>query len=123
ADPNGKGTLLYDQVSQDNVPLQRYLKWSLTLHGDEAEHAVMQVADLHHELPKHEVIHISFSGQCEPMAKMFAFLKSELKETVTILPTIYPHRDFTLIDILPPGVTKGTGVERLASINNFTAEM
>ncbi|MGH9949725.1 MAG: HAD family hydrolase, partial [Pyrinomonadaceae bacterium] len=43
ADPNGKGTLLYDQVSQDNVPLQRYLKWSLTLHGDEAEHAVMPV--------------------------------------------------------------------------------
>ena len=46
ADPHGKGTLLYDRVSDDNVPLQKYLTWSRGLHGDEADDAVHHVAVL-----------------------------------------------------------------------------
>ena len=122
ADPHGKGSMLYDQVSAENIPLQRYLEWATRLHGDEAESAVIHVADLHDALPDHEVIHISFSGQCEPMARMFAFLQGELSEAVKILPTIYPKLDFTLIDILPPNASKGTGVEKLAILNGLTAE-
>jgi Cof subfamily protein (haloacid dehalogenase superfamily) len=114
ADPHGKGSLLYDRVSDDNLPLQRYLAWATRLHGDEAEEAVLHVADLHNALPDHEVIHISFSGSCEAMRQMLAFLEEELANSVTILPTIYPRLDFTLIDILPPGSTKGTGVRTLA---------
>lgn len=122
ADPHGKGSMLYDRISADNIPLQRYLEWSTRLHGDEAEHAVMHVADLHDALPDHEVIHISFSGQCEPMSRMLDFLDDELGNTVKILPTIYPHLDFTLIDILPPDASKGTGVEKLAILNGLTAQ-
>jgi hydroxymethylpyrimidine pyrophosphatase-like HAD family hydrolase len=122
ADPHTKGTLLYDRISDDNVPLKRYLEWSERLHGDEAQEAVMHVADLHDALPDHEVIHISFSGACEPMDRMLAFLNDELTDSVTILPTIYPHLDFTLIDILPPDASKGTGVEKLAIMNGLTAE-
>ncbi len=114
ADPHGKGSLLYDRVSDDNIPLQRYLEWAKRLHGDEAEHAVSHVADLHDALPRHEVIHISFSGTCDAMGRMLGFLDDELAGSVTILPTIYPRLDFTLIDILPPGATKGTGLEVLA---------
>src|SRR6187549_82736 len=40
ADPHGKGTLLYDRVSDDNLPLQKYLGWAQRLHGEEAAHAV-----------------------------------------------------------------------------------
>jgi len=122
ADPHGKGSMLYDRISADNVPLQRYLEWSTRLHGDEAEHAVIHVADLHDALPDHEVIHISFSGQCEPMTHMLAFLEDELGDAVKILPTIYPMLNFTLIDILPPDASKGTGVEKLAILNGLTAE-
>ena len=122
ADPHGKGSMLYDCVSDDNIPLQRYIEWAKRLHGDEAEHAVIHVEDLNDALPGYEVIHISFSGQCEPMERMFKFLEAELNGTVTILPTIYPHLDFTLIDILPADASKGTGVEKLATINGFTAE-
>lgn len=122
ADPHGKGSMLYDRISADNIPLQRYLEWSTRLHGDEAEHAVMHVHDLHDALPDHEVIHISFSGPCEPMRKMLAFLEDELGNSVKILPTIYPSLDFTLIDILPPDASKGTGVEKLAILNGLTAE-
>ena len=122
ADPRGKGSMLYDRVSDDNIPLQRYIEWAKHLHGDEADHAVLHVDDLHEELPAHEVIHISYSGQCEPMARMFQYLEAELDGSVTILPTIYPHLDFTLIDILPSDASKGTGVEKLAAINGLVAE-
>jgi Cof subfamily protein (haloacid dehalogenase superfamily) len=122
ADPHSKGTLLYDKISDDNIPLKRYLDWSERLHGDEAQEAVMHVDDLHEALPDHEVIHISFSGACEPMKHMLAFLNDELTNSVTILPTIYPHLDFTLIDILPADASKGTGIEKLATINGLTAD-
>jgi len=122
ADPHTKGTLLYDRISEDNVPLRRYLDWSERLHGDEAQEAVMHVDDLHDALADHEVIHISFSGACEPMKHMLEFLSDELMDSVSILPTIYPHLDFTLIDILPPDASKGTGVEKLAIMNDLTAE-
>jgi len=122
ADPHGKGTMLYDIVPDDNIPLQRYIEWAKLLHGDEAEKAVMHVSDLHAALSEYEVIHISFSGPCEPMSRMLAFLDDELGNAVKILPTIYTKLDFTLIDILPPDASKGTGVEKLAILNNLTPE-
>jgi hydroxymethylpyrimidine pyrophosphatase-like HAD family hydrolase len=46
-------------------------------------------------------------------------LQTELLDTVTILATVYPHLDFTLIDILPPDSSKGVGVEKLALIESL----
>lgn len=123
ADPNGSGTMLYDRVSDDNIPLKKYLRWSEGLHGGEVgRQSVEHVPHLETELAKHEVVHISFSGSCDAMSAMVSVLNRELGNSVTILSTIYPHRDFTLIDILPPNTTKGTGLEILAAINGFTAE-
>jgi Cof subfamily protein (haloacid dehalogenase superfamily) len=119
ADPHGKGTMLYDRISKDNLPLQKYLLWSERLHGSEAEESIKHVTDLHDALPDHEVIHISFSGGCGSMETLLNFLKAELDGLVTILPTIYPTLDFTLIDILPPDASKGTGVQRLAERNGL----
>jgi len=122
SDPHGKGTLLYDRVSDDNIPLQKYLKWGQKLHGTEAEDAVMHVDDLGDVLHKHDVIHISFSGSCERMREMAEFLEQKLGDTITLLPTIYPRLDFTLIDILPPDASKGKGVEKLALLNHLSPE-
>jgi Cof subfamily protein (haloacid dehalogenase superfamily) len=122
ADPNGKGTLYYDRVSDDNFPLQKYLRWSETLHGEEALDAVSHVENLSDILGDTQVIHISFSGRCERMSEMANVLEDELGETVTLLSTVYPLRDFTLIDILPPDASKGIGLEKLAAINGLTAE-
>jgi 5-amino-6-(5-phospho-D-ribitylamino)uracil phosphatase len=119
ADPHGKGTLLYDRVSADNVPLQRYVSWAAKLHGDDAEEAVLQVDDLDDVIQDHEVIHISFSGTCVRMEEMITVLRSELDDRATVLPTIYPRRDFTLIDVLPPDASKGHGVEKLALLNGL----
>jgi len=122
ADPHGKGTLLYDRVADDNIPFQRYIQWSEKMHGDEAYEAVKYVDSLESILTDHEVIHISFSGTCVRMEEMIEVLKTGLGDTVTVLPTIYPRRDFTLIDILPSDASKGKGVEKLALLNGLGSE-
>ncbi|HEY0657929.1 MAG TPA: HAD-IIB family hydrolase, partial [Pyrinomonadaceae bacterium] len=122
ADPHGKGVLFYDRVSAENVPLQKYIAWSKTLHGDEAESAVRHVENLEDVLDALETVHVSFSGTCAPMAEMEMILANELKDSATILTTRYPRLDFTLIDILPPDASKGTGVEKLTLIENLKRE-
>jgi Cof subfamily protein (haloacid dehalogenase superfamily) len=112
ADPHGKGTLFYDRVSADNVPLQRYIEWANRLHGEDAG-AVRRVGDLAEIVGSYEIIHISFSGTCAAMAEMEIFLSGELGDTVTILSTNYPRLDFTLIDNLPADASKGRGTEKL----------
>jgi Cof subfamily protein (haloacid dehalogenase superfamily) len=122
-DPHGQGTLLYDRISDDNIPLKKYLRWSEGLHGDEiGRSGVAHVNRLEDILDAHEIVHISFSGGCEAMRELEATLKGEFLDGVTILATIYPSLDFTLLDILPPDASKGHGVAKLAEINGFTAE-
>jgi len=122
ADPRGKGVLLYDRISDENIPLQKYIAWSKRLHGAEAEEAVHHVENLADILDETETVHVSFSGKCEPMAQLEMLLRNELSVNANVLTTVYPQLDFTLIDILPPDASKGIGVEKLALINNFSAE-
>jgi Cof subfamily protein (haloacid dehalogenase superfamily) len=122
ADPIGKGVLLYDKISNDNVPLQKYIAWSKRLHGAEAEEAVHHVENLEAVCNDLETVHVSFSGTLAPMAELEMILRDELNDTVTVLTTVYPRLDFTLIDILPPDASKGMGVEKLALLNNLSAE-
>lgn len=121
-DPHGRGTLLYDRVSADNKPLQKYIKWATTLHGDEAERSVAHVQALEEVVQHHDVVHISFSGTCRTMHNLETSLRAELGDTVTILTTVYTRLDFTLIDILPPDASKGIGVAKLADINSIKPE-
>lgn len=121
-DPHGMGTLLYDRVSEDNFPLQKYIAWSERLHGGEAGESIRHVRNLEDEIPAHDVIHVSFSGICSAMEALEIELQRELGQTVTTLTTAYPLRDFTLIDILPAGASKGHGVANLAGINGFTPD-
>ncbi len=119
-DPHGRGLLLFDTVSADNIPLQRYIAWSDRLHGLDGRKSVVHVASLEDTVGKNDVIHISFSGGCDAMKEMYAILEDKLGKTVTLLATIYPHLDFTLIDILPPEASKGAGVEKLAALNGLS---
>ena len=120
-DPVGKGTLLYDKISADNIPLQRYIVWSERLHGDEAEEAIHHVKNLVDVMDENEIIHISYSGTCQPMYDLQRFLEDELGDSVNILATIYPNLDFTLLDILPPDTSKASGLQHLILKNNLSA--
>jgi Cof subfamily protein (haloacid dehalogenase superfamily) len=122
ADPTGKGVLLYDKISEENVPLQKYILWSKTFHGDEAEEAVHHVESLEAVLDETETVHVSFSGACASMAHLEMILRTELDSIATVLTTVYTRLNFTLIDILPPDASKGIGVEKLATLNHLRAE-
>jgi HAD superfamily hydrolase (TIGR01484 family) len=122
ADPIGKGVLLYDTISAENVPLQKYIAWGKRLHGAEAEEAVHHVENLEAICGEIETVHVSFSGTLAPMAELEMILRGKLSDSATVLTTVYPRLDFTLIDILPPDASKGIGVEKLALLNNLSAE-
>ncbi len=121
ADPHGKGVLLYETIHDANIPLQKYIAWAKRLHGDEAEESVKQVSSLDEHL-HHEPIHISFSGGCEPMELFRKKLVEELKDKVKVYATVYPHLDFTLLDILSPEASKGVGLSAAAAELNLTSE-
>ncbi len=122
SDPHGKGTLLYESVSGDNVPLRRYIEWAEQLHGEEADEAVHRVDDLEDALRDAEVIHISFSGGCVKMDDLRAELEAGLNGSANVLATVYPHLDFTLLDILPVGSSKATGLAKLAAHHGLKRE-
>jgi Cof subfamily protein (haloacid dehalogenase superfamily) len=121
-DPHGKGTLLYERISDENLPLRKYIAWSRSLHGEDAEESVRHVESLENIIGHTEVVHISFSGACRTMNSLQIVLESELKDTVNILATVYPQLDFTLLDILPPDASKGIGVEKLAALHGCAPE-
>lgn len=114
-DPYGKGVLLFDKLSDTNLPLQSYIRWSKMLHGAEAEESLKFVNSLPDVLHHHTVIHISFSGECSAMSELKTVLAAELGEDITLLETVYTARNFTLLDVLPGNSSKGSGVETLAS--------
>lgn len=122
ADPRGKGVLLYDRISDENIPLQKYIQWSKRLHGAEAEEAVQHVENLEDAAVEIETVHVSFSGDCAAMAHLEMILRDELNAGATVLTTVYSKLNFTLIDVLPPDASKGIGVEKLALLNNLQAE-
>jgi len=122
ADPHGKGTMYYDTVSDQNIPLKKYIAWAQTLHGEDAENSVKHVENLEIIVDNTEVVHVSFSGGCAAMYEMQRILEDELQNSVNILATIYPELDFTLLDILPPDASKGIGIEKLALKHGFSHE-
>ncbi|HQX56355.1 MAG TPA: Cof-type HAD-IIB family hydrolase [Pyrinomonadaceae bacterium] len=122
ADPHGMGTMLYDRVSEHNRPLMKYIAWSQSLHGDAADLSIIHVPLLEDVIHDHDVVHISFSGECSAMSLLERDLNEEFGESIMILATVYEQLDFTLLDILPPDASKGHGVSRLAEIHGFLPE-
>ena len=80
------------------------------------------VEDLNKSLDDSGVIHISYSGKCSNMKELQVILEEELHSSVNVLATIYPDLDFTLLDILPPGASKGSGLDKLAEIEQLSPE-
>jgi len=118
-DPDGAGLLVYDHVSGDNRALAEYIRWARTVHGDDSGDAVRQVDSLDDYLD-HAPIHVAFSGHCEPMRRLAEILKSELGSLVKIFPTLYPPRDFGMLDIVHPDASKATGVAAAAAELDIT---
>jgi Cof subfamily protein (haloacid dehalogenase superfamily) len=118
-DPDGKGVLLYDCISENNHALAKYIAWSRRIHGDETDDAVRQVPSLEEYLD-HPPVHISFSGRCEAMKVFRALLEKEIGDAIRVLSTEYLRQDFTLLDVLNPLASKGIGVAAAAGEYGFS---
>lgn len=114
-DPHGEGQMLYETVSETNTPLRRYIAWSDSIHGEKASDSVVRVDDLSKSARESEVVHISYSGTVDAMREMEKELLKGLESSVNILATVYPDRNFTLLDILPAGSSKASGLNFLAN--------
>jgi Cof subfamily protein (haloacid dehalogenase superfamily) len=113
-DAEGAGVLVYDHIDADDRPLAEYIQWSRRIHGEEAAHAIRQVASLEEYLD-HAPVHITFSGtqaKTETLTEAFA---RELGASVKLMTTIYPRINFGLIDVIHPDVSKGTGLAAVAA--------
>lgn len=121
--PIDKGVLLYDNISPDNLPLQKYIAWSKRINGGgvEAEESVRHVESLREAVGDVETIHVAFSGSCAKMTELQTILNTELAGQIKVLATVYTSLDFTLLDILHPNASKGHGVKNLADLNGIAA--
>ena len=113
-DHEGLGVLIYDHIRGGNTAVNKYISWARRIHGEEGANAVQQVASLEDYLD-HDPIHLAFSGGCEEMDQLEEILKTELGSTVKVLGTKYLEQDFTLLDIVNPAASKGTGVAAAAA--------
>jgi Cof subfamily protein (haloacid dehalogenase superfamily) len=120
-DPDGPGLLVYDHINDDNLALVKYIEWSRRTVGDDPAETVRRVPSLREYLD-HEPIHIAFSGRCEPMAHLAEGLRRQCGSKIRVLCTIYPKQNFTLVDVLHPNASKGTGVEAAAAELSIAAE-
>lgn len=114
-DHEGLGVLVYDHVSGENAAFYQYLAWSRRVHGEEeGAKSVREVPSLDEYLD-HDPIHLSFSGGCVSMKELEDVLRAQMANTVRIFCTIYPEKDFTLIDIVNSSASKGAGVAAAAA--------
>lgn len=120
-DPHGAGLLVYDHLSDDNQALAKYSAWARRIHGDEGAEAMRRVASLEDYLD-HAPVHIAFSGEVARMKRLDEKLRGELGESVKVLSTVYQKLDFALLDVVHPQVSKGVGVEAVASERGLRRE-
>lgn len=112
-DAHGTGLLVYDRISPGNKALVDYIEWSRRITGDAAAETVRRVGSLDDYLD-HPPIHVAYSGTCAEIIALSESLASELGERVKVLSTLYPKRDFGLLDILHPQASKGAGLAAVA---------
>lgn len=121
-DPRGDGLLLFDRTSLETPALESHIRWSDRLHGAVGRNGLRMVDDIASAVGEAEVVHISFSGAVCAMESLATRLSDTLPGRIKVLKTVYPRRDFTLLDILPPDASKGHGVAKLASLNSITRD-
>lgn len=118
-DHHGMGLLVYDRISEGNDALQKYIAWSRRIVGDRVEESVRHVPSLEDYLD-HPPVHIAFSGTCARMQNLSELIEAKLKGGVRALRTMYPRRDFALLDVLHPEASKGAGLAAIAHERNLT---
>ncbi|MEW6731194.1 MAG: Cof-type HAD-IIB family hydrolase [Acidobacteriota bacterium] len=112
-DPVGEGFIVFDQISPENLRLRRYL--------DLYREYAREVSDLYSYI-ENAPIQIFYCGPCAPMDRLMQRLESELTDRAKLTVTTYPAGDMTILDVINPICSKGSGLEYLATSLNIVRE-
>ncbi len=121
-DHEGQGVLLYETISADNDALAKYVAWAQRIHGEEeAGGGVLRVEALEAHLD-HDPVHVGFSGGCAAIKSLGEVVGRELGGRVKLFLTLYPRRDFALLDVVNPRASKGAGLAAVAAEHGLGRE-
>ncbi|HEX5708448.1 MAG TPA: Cof-type HAD-IIB family hydrolase [Pyrinomonadaceae bacterium] len=113
-DHEGQGVLVYETLNEDNLSLVKYVAWARRIHGEGAEESVRRVEALEDYLD-HDPVHVGFSGTCAAVKSLSEEVAREMGGRVKQFLTLYPKRDFALLDVVNPLASKGAGLAAVAS--------
>ena len=67
-------------------------------------------------------IQVMFTGHCDPMRRLFDELQDQAVGRYSVALTEYQHRDFSLVDVVRAGVSKGTALREWAQSNGYASD-
>lgn len=67
-------------------------------------------------------VQVMFSGACVPMRKLFADLREQTDHLFSVALTEYEHRDFSLVDVIRAGVSKGSALREWSAAQGYGRE-
>jgi Cof subfamily protein (haloacid dehalogenase superfamily) len=67
-------------------------------------------------------IQVMFTGSCAPMRSLFADLQQQSDGLFSVALTEYQHRDFSLVDVVRAGVSKGTALKEWAAAKGYATD-
>lgn len=67
-------------------------------------------------------IQVMFTGSCAPMRSLFADLQQQSADLFSVALTEYQHRDFSLVDVVRAGVSKGTALKDWARSRGYASD-
>ncbi|HYN85605.1 MAG TPA: HAD-IIB family hydrolase [Pyrinomonadaceae bacterium] len=110
----GQGVLLYETIDESNLSLVNYVAWARRIHGEGADESVRRVGALADYLD-HDPVHVGFSGTCAAVRSLSDEVAREMGGRVKQFLTLYPRRDFGLLDVVNPLASKGAGLAAVAA--------
>ena len=107
--------VVFDRAREGQVVFEA-IDWEHPLHGRffAANRPFLSEAAPLESCLTEDPIQVMFSGSCAPMRALFAELQSAGGDFSVSL-TEYEHRDFSLVDVIRAGCSKGTALEAWAA--------
>jgi Cof subfamily protein (haloacid dehalogenase superfamily) len=67
-------------------------------------------------------IQVMFTGSCAPMRRLFDDLQQQSDGLFSVALTEYQHRDFSLVDVVRAGVSKGSALKAWAAAKGYATD-
>lgn len=122
----------FDTVGDDGTeaPGALVLEELEELHASIEKWMTANAADIRRVRPLEDALHegdgvpiqAMLCGTLERMDRAYTLLSEVNDGRVTLTRTMYPARDLCILDVVPPGCSKGSGLQRLLDMENLSQQ-